>query len=182
MLVVSTLQNLLLEIGDTMKKPNIHVTDLVTTFALLVVWLLGASIAKAQPEQHTFIDDDPVATCSATQCNPDNSESRSIIENVLSNERWIGRIAKYGVIGLSTSDIQVLTGSEDACICERFRINHPAPKNNARLRWTQTFYKAGEFYFIVQWNEPIDPEIIDLVPGSVRILDNHLEPLVMYLL
>lgn len=93
-------------------------------------------------------------------CPPEYPETRSFMEAFMQMEHWIGRFQEVfpDVAPESMADIRVLTDAEDAEACSVF-IHRWERSINRQVRlfegsypyylYDVTFYKGGDFYFVV---------------------------------
>lgn len=116
-------------------------------------------------------------------CPPEYPETRSFMEAFMSMEHWIGRFREVfpDVAPESMADIKVLTDAEDSEAC-LFFTRRWERSINRQVRLFEgsdpyylndiTFYKGGEFYFVVVGGGLLIEEDPD-GSGEERRFGNH---------
>ena len=138
----------------------------VLLFAILALIcvspLLGARIADNE---------------SRSTCPPGDDAKRDLVVSFLTEEKWADDRSELGISGISSSQVRLLTDSQDASVCEQIdvidRKNPP--------QYEIAYYEAGGYYFVV--TEVITEEgEMYLGQKPFVVLDSDIKALKFYLI
>ncbi len=109
--------------------------------ALLVLLLGGIAGMKHMAEPNAR---EPRGVGTDT-CPPGRSDAREVVEDFVSSSSWMEERQEVGAIGLSPSDVHLLTDPEDTTVCQQISEAKPNPTDD----YAEAYYQAGSFYFVV---------------------------------
>lgn len=122
---------------------------------------------------------------SLNTCPADNDLTRTNMELFISHPEWSDNRTATGTNGLSVSQLQVLTDSQNSSVCQYFNsefddtINETWSKGGSKYH--VVYYKAGSFYFVsIVIAQPSDPEYVSVGLSFLIIFDNNLNEIKGY--
>jgi hypothetical protein len=114
-----------------------------------------------------------------TDCQPDITKNRAIMERYLTDSQPDSIRQATGTNGLLVSQIQVVQSSDSSCaiLSAKFPngLAELIPETSAKM-FNFTFYKVGDFYFVIKTPNPSpDPTIFILTSSALWIYDNNFD-------
>jgi hypothetical protein len=114
-----------------------------------------------------------------SDCQPDITKNRAIMERYLTDSQPDSIRQATGTNGLLVSQIQVVQSADSACsiLSAKFPngLAELIPETSAKM-FNFTFYKVGDFYFVIKTPNPSpDPTIFILTSSALWIYDNSFD-------
>lgn len=114
---------------------------------------------------------------SRSTCPPGDDSKRDLVVSFLTEEKWADDRSELGISGIDSSQVRLLTDSQDASVCEQIdvidRKNPP--------QYEIAYYEAGGYYFVV--TEVITEEgEMYLGQKPFVVLDSDIKSLKFYLI
>jgi|AntRauTorckE6833_2_1112554.scaffolds.fasta_scaffold46716_1 hypothetical protein len=154
---------------------------------LILVLHLIFSVLTAQSQEpvptetgsfsgHVF----PVVVCPGP-----NDTNTSIVEDFLTKPDWTERRAAANVGSLSVSQVKVLTDSNDGSVCSSFYETYQGffeeENGIGEPAYNITYYKAGNFYFVViTIQQSNNPDYVGFGVSYIIISDQNLDLIKAY--
>ncbi|HBX67693.1 MAG: hypothetical protein CL670_12665 [Balneola sp.] len=115
-------------------------------------------------------------------CWAEDDYLREVMEHFITSENWSPERIETGTTHLSTSQIELLTNSQDFQTCvdlnEEFEEAIAATWNNNDRKFDFNYYKAGNFFFVITgMAQSSDPNILVSGVTTISIFDNNLNVL-----
>jgi hypothetical protein len=115
-------------------------------------------------------------------CWPEDDYLREVMEHFITSEDWSPERIETGTIDLSTSQIELLSNSQDYQTCvelnKEFEEAIAATWNNDDRKFNFNYYKAGNFFFVITgMAQSSDANILVSGVTTISVFDNNLNVL-----
>jgi hypothetical protein len=114
-----------------------------------------------------------------TPCPAEISDNRDLLEEFITSSEWEKGRQETNTTHLTTSQINLLQGSEYTATCEtfnsRFQEAFSETYSDGSPTYEITYYKVGNYYFvIISRRQPADPDTAVSGAEYINIFDGNL--------